>query len=265
MSKVISSDGTAIAFDRAGDGPPVILVDGALCHRGFGPAKPLAQRLVPHFTVVTYDRRGRGESGDTRPYSVEREVDDIEALVKEAGGSAHLYGISSGAALALEAATRLSNVEKLALYEAPFVVDDTTPPRPDDLVAHLDALIAADRRSEALRLFMRIVGTPAFFILIARLLPVWSKLKKVAHTLPYDLRTVDEFGAGKPLPADRWASATVPALVMDGGKSPAWMRNAMRQLADVLPDARYRTLPGQTHMLKPDAVAPVLVEFFSAS
>ncbi len=167
MSKVISSDGTAIAFDRAGDGPPVILVDGALCHRGFGPAKPLAQRLVPHFTVVTYDRRGRGESGDTRPYSVEREVDDIEALVKEAGGSAHLYGISSGAALALEAATRLSNVEKLALYEAPFVVDDTTPPRPDDLVAHMDALIAADRRSEALRLFMRIVGTPAFFILIA--------------------------------------------------------------------------------------------------
>jgi alpha-beta hydrolase superfamily lysophospholipase len=263
MSIVVSRDGTAIAFTRSGEGPPVILVDGALCYRASGPSGPLAARLSGRFTVYSYDRRGRDGSGDTLPYAVEREVEDIEALVKEAGGSAYVYGISSGAALALEAAARLTGIRKLALYEAPFIVDDTHPPRPEDYLARMDELVAAGRRGDAVRMFLRTVGVPAFGLMIMRLMPVWRKLTAVAHTLPYDLRVLGDTGSGRPLPADRWATATVPTLVMDGGKSPAWMRNAMRALADVLPDARYRTLPGQTHLLKPQALVPVLREFFT--
>lgn len=257
-----SRDGTRIAYERTGDGEPVILVDGALCHRAFGPSRPLARQLAPHFTVFTYDRRGRGGSGDTQPYEVEREVEDLAALINEAGGSAYLYGISSGAALALEAAARLDGVRKLALFEAPFVVDASHPPRPDDYLPRMEAMIAADRRSEAVRTFMKTVGTPGFAVAMMRLLPVWSKLKAVAHTLPYDFRVLGDTGSGKPLPPERWSSVKAPTLVMDGGKSPAWMRTAMRELAGVLPDARYRTLAGQTHLLKPEAVAPVLVDFF---
>lgn len=127
----------------------------------------------------------------------------------------------------------------------------------------MQALIAEDRRSDAVRMFLRTVGTPALMVAVMRVMPVWSKLKAVAHTLPYDFHVLGDTGSGKPLPADRWATATVPALVMDGGKSPAWMRTAMRSLADTLPDARYRTLAGQTHLLKSGAVAPVLREFFA--
>jgi pimeloyl-ACP methyl ester carboxylesterase len=262
MSTLTSHDGTAIGYDRTGSGPPVILVDGALCYRDFGPAKPLAALLAEHFTVYTYDRRGRGESGDTKPYAVEREVEDLDAVIKEAGGSAFVYGISSGAALALETAARSSGVAKLAVYEAPFIVDDTHPARPADYLERLEALIADDRRSDALRMFMRTVGAPSAMVAVMRVMPAWRKLKGVAHTLPYDFHVLGDTGSGKPLPAGRWDTATIPTLVMDGGKSPQWMRNAMRSLAGVLPDARYRTLPGQTHMLKPQAVAPALVEFF---
>lgn len=261
-STVTSTDGTTIAFDRAGAGPPVILVDGALCHRSFGPAGPLAAQLTDHFTVFTYDRRGRGDSGDTAPYAVAREVEDLEALIKEAGGSAYLYGISSGAALALATAARHSSVRKLALYEAPFIVDGSHPPRPDDYLERMEALIAADRRADAVTMFMRTVGTPVMAVAMMRLMPVWKKLKAVAHTLPYDFHVLGDTGTGRPLPPDRWATATMPVLAMAGGKSPAFMQHAMQAVAGVLPDAQYRVLPGQTHLLKPEAVAPVLVEFF---
>ena len=276
MNKLTSSDGTTIAYDRVGSGPAVILVDGALCYRASGPSGPLAERLAEHFTVYTYDRRGRGDSGDTQPYAVEREVDDLESLVKEAGGSASVYGISSGAALALEAANRGLPIEKLALYEAPFIVDGTHTPRPDDYLATMDGLIAADRRGDAVKLFMRTVGVPAIFITLMRIMPAWSKLKgvegdhhrqreheaRVAQHGNQHTREEDQPGDER-LPILP-ANAPQPTLVMDGGKSPTWMRNGMRALADVLPNARYRTLNGQTHMLKPDAVAPVLVEFFAS-
>jgi pimeloyl-ACP methyl ester carboxylesterase len=261
VGKVLSKDGTAIAFDRLGHGSPVILVDGALCHRGFGESGELAELLAQHFTVFTYDRRGRGDSGDTAPYSVEREVEDIAALLGEAGGAAFVWGLSSGAILALEAANRLSGIKKLALYEAPFIVDDSRSTTEDDWV-RIDEAVAADRRSDAVKFFLKAVGVPGFVIAVMRLMPVWSKLKAVAHTLPYDGAIVRDNQRGKPLPASRWASLTVPALVMDGGKSPAWMRHANRSLATVLPNAEYRTLEGQTHMLKPKAHAPMLVEFF---
>ena len=261
MGKVFSKDGTAIAFDRIGYGPPVILIDGALCYRGMGQSGQLAELLAPHFTVFTYDRRGRGTSGDTAPYAVEREVEDIAALLGEAGGAAFVWGTSSGAVLALEAANRLSAIKKLALYEVPFIVDDTRPTTEDDWV-QIGAAVAADRRSEAVKLFLKSVGVPGFFMTLMQLMPMWSKLKAIAHTLPYDGAVVRDNQRGKPLPATRWASVTIPALVMDGGNSSAWMRHANRSLASVLPNAQYRTLQGQTHMLKPKVHAPILLEFF---
>ena len=259
-----SKDGTVIAYERTGSGPAVILVDGALCYRGSGPARPLAAALAGHFTVYTYDRRGRGESGNTLPYAVDREVEDLAAVLEAAGGTAHLYGISSGAALSLEAANVLSGFVSLALYEFPTAVDSSGPVRPADYIPTMDALIAADKRGATLKMFMRTVGVPTPVLLVMQLLPVWSKLKRVAHTLPYDMRVLGDTGSGRPLPTDRWTSATLPTLAMDGGKSPQSMRDGMRQLADILPDSDYRTLPGQTHMLKPDAVAPVLTEFFQS-
>jgi len=263
MSTVLSKDGTAIAFDRSGKGPAIVLVDGALCHRSSGPSRPLAALLTLHFTVFTYDRSGRGESGDTAPYAVEREVEDLEALIKEAGGSAFVYGISSGAALALEAARRGLAIEKLALYEAPFIVDDSRLSLPKDYVAQLNELIAADRRADAVRLFMSVVGVPTVFVTMMRVTPAWSRLKSVAHTLVYDTLIVQDNQRGRPLPAARWASVTAPTLVVVGGESPPWMRNASHALADVLPNATHHALEGETHMVRPTALAPVLVEFFA--
>src|SRR5258708_2203272 len=179
----VSKDGTPIAFDRIGNGPPVILVDGALCYRGMGQSGQLAELLAPYFTVFTYDRRGRGESGDTAPYAVEREVEDIAALLSEGGGAACLWGMSSGAALALEAANRLAGIKKLALYEAPLIVDDCRSMTEDDWV-RIGAAVAADRRSDAVKVFLKSVGGPGFFIALMPLLPMWSQLNAVAHTAP---------------------------------------------------------------------------------
>jgi pimeloyl-ACP methyl ester carboxylesterase len=227
-----------------------------------GQSGQLAELLVENFTVFRYDRRGRGASGDTAPYAVEREVEDIAALLSEAGGGAFVWGMSSGAVLALEAAARLGGIKKLALYEAPFIVDDSRSTTESDW-NRIGAAVAADRRSDAVKLFLKSVGVPGFVsALMPLMLPVWSKLKAIAHTLPYDGAIVRDNQRGKPLPASRWASVTIPALVMDGGKSPAWMRHANRSLATVLPTAQYRTLEGQTHMLRPQAHAPMLMEFF---
>lgn len=265
MSSMINSaDGTPIAYERAGQGPAVILVDGALSFRGSSINGGLAEALAPDFTVYTYDRRGRGESGDTKPYDPEREVEDLEALVKEAGGSVRLYGTSSGAALALAAVRNGLPVERLALYEPPFVVDGTRPPIKDDYPRRLEALVAAGRRAEAVRLFMREgVGLPGVVVAMMRFMPAWAKLKAVAHTLPYDTALVFPHQRGEPYPEGAWASVTVPTLVADGGKSPQWMRNSVGALAKALPAADHRTLDGQTHIVKPEALAPVLREFFA--
>jgi pimeloyl-ACP methyl ester carboxylesterase len=262
VGTALSKDGTPIAFERIGNGPPVILIDGALCYRGMGASGQLAELLAPHFTVFTYDRRGRGGSSDTSPYAVEREIEDIAELLSEAGGAAFLWGMSSGAVLALEATNRLRGIKKLALYEAPFIVDDSRPTIERDWV-RIAGAVAANRRGEAVKLFLKLVGVPAFLIAVMPLMPMWSKLKAIAHTLPYDGAIVGDNQRGKPLPAGRWASVTVPALVMDGRKSPAWMHRGSRSLASVLPNARHHTLEGQTHMLKPKAHAPLLVEFFN--
>jgi pimeloyl-ACP methyl ester carboxylesterase len=259
-AEVRSADGTRIAYERSGRGAPVILVDGALCRRGVGPSRGLAERLAVRFTVVTYDRRGRGESGDTPPHDVEREVEDIAALLREVGGSACLWGTSSGAVLALEAASRLEGIGKVALYEAPCVVDHDGPATIVEW-DRIDESIAAQRRGEAVAYFMRGVGVPRVFIALLRLSPMWKKLEAMAHTLPYDAALVRDLQQRRPLPADRWRRVTAPTLVMAGGRSPDWMQRGNRMLAATLPNARYRTLEGQSHMLKPALHAPVLAEF----
>ncbi|WP_217576090.1 alpha/beta fold hydrolase [Mesorhizobium sp. GbtcB19] len=257
----ISADGTPIAYERQGKGRPLILVDGALCFRGMGPSRPLAAALAAHFTVFSYDRRGRGESGDAVPYALEREVDDIEAVLDAAGGEAFVWGTSSGAMLALMAAKRLPGVRKLALYEAPLIVDGSRPTTEADW-AGIRTAVAAGRRGDALRIFLKSVGMPRPLVFLMRLTPIWPKLKAVAHTLPYDGAIVADDQRGKPLVPGRWASMTVPTLVTDGGRSPPWMRHGNKALADTLPNARYLTLAGQNHMLKPGPHVPVLVDFF---
>lgn len=271
-STVRSADGTRIAFSRTGHGPPLILIDGALCHRGFGPNRKLATRLQRDFTIVTYDRRGRGDSGDSAGYAdaVEREVEDVAALAAAVGGSAHLYGISSGGALALEAARSLPDmVEGLAVYEIPFVVDGGRPPARPDLTAEVAQLVANGRRGAAVKLFMReAVRLPGFLVGAMPFLPGWRANKGLAHTLAYDLSVMGDGQSGRPLgddPRRDWGSITAPTLVANGGRSPDWIRSAAAQLAEVLPRAQHRCLPGQRHYVKADAIAPVLVEHFATA
>jgi pimeloyl-ACP methyl ester carboxylesterase len=263
MPTVTSADGTTIAYETTGTGPALILVDGAMCYRDQGPARGLAAALVDTCTVYFYDRRGRGDSGNTLPWSPQREIEDLAALLAAAGGTAYLLGCSSGAVLAADAADRLPGFSRLALYEPPFIVDDTHAPRPDTFLAETEALIAAGDTGGAVKKFLRSVDMPGFAVQILALLPPFRKLKAAAHTLPYDLRILGDTGRGVPLDPARWSGVTVPAIVLDGGKSPQYMRHAARALSEALPKAEYRTLPGQTHLVKPAALAPVVKEFFS--
>lgn len=263
MPTVTSADGTTIAYETTGTGPALILVDGAMCYRDFGPARDLAKNLADQYTVYLYDRRGRGASGNTLPWSEDREIDDLAALLEAAGGQAYALGCSSGAVLAADAANRLPGLTRIALYEPPFIVDDTHPAREATFVADTEALIARGDRSGVLKKFMRHVGMPGFLLAIMPLTPPWKKLKAVAHTVPYDLRILGDTGRGVPLNPSRWANVTAPALVMDGGKSPQYMRNGAKALSETLPKADYRTLPGQTHMVKAAVLAPAVKEFLA--
>jgi len=258
VSEVRSQDGTIIAFERKGNGPPLIVVDGALCRRAFGPSARLAARLAPHFTVYTYDRRGRGQSGDTLPYAPARELDDIAALVREAGGHARLLGLSSGAALALQAAADVRGIERVVAYEPPYV-DDAGTRGGDRYEGALQRLVADGNRGGAVKYFMKdMVGVPAAVVLVMRLMPwIWRKLEGVAHTLPYDAAVMTGFR----IPRERLASITVPVLLMNGSKTDPRLRDAARAIAETIPGARYRELAGQTHNVNPGVLAPPVVEF----
>lgn len=263
MKKVISKDGTSIAYDQIGKGPGVILVGGAFQYRAIDPKTArLAALLSPHFNVFHYDRRGRGDSGNTPPYAVEREVEDIAALIDEAGGAAFVYGMSSGAVLGLEAAARSLKIKKLALYEPPFMVKDSDPRLAADHAAQLARLISAGRRGDAVEFFMtKIMGMPMQAVAPMRNSPMWPPLEAVAHTLVYDATIMGDFS----LPVKRIASVTLPALAIAGGASPAWAHNAVQAIAEALPDVKIRTLEGQTHDVAPEVLAPVLEEFFAGS
>ena len=257
MRTVISKDGTKIAFDQLGDGPAVILVSGGSVDRSSN--APLAALLAEHFTVFNYDRRGRGPSGDTPPYAVEREVEDIDAVIAEAGGSACLYGASSGAALALEAVASGLAITRLALWEAPFIIGESRPRPPSNTAKIYSDLVAAGRRGDAVEYFMvEVVRLPPEFAAQARNAPWWPAQEALAHTLAYDATIMGDYS----LPTERAASVTVPTLVLVGGASFEWMGNTAETLAHTIPNAKRITLDGQTHDVSPQVLAPVLVEFF---
>jgi pimeloyl-ACP methyl ester carboxylesterase len=264
MKKVQSADGTTIAFDQLGKGPAIILVGGALEQRAMdSETAQLAPLLAQHFTVFHYDRRGRGESTDTQPYAVEREIEDIEALITEAGGQAAVFGISSGAALALEAAIKLGDkIKKLAMYEAPYNDDEAARRAWKAYRKQLAEVLAQGRRGDAVALLMLLVGMPADHLDRVRQHPMWPMWEAVAPTLAYDAAVMGEDAS---VPTEKAASVAVPALVMDGSASYPFMHVTALALVKAMPHAQHRTLEGQTHEVAPQALAPVLEEFFTSN
>jgi len=259
-----SRDGTIIAFTKRGSGPPLIIVDGAFCYRENGPATELAMQLAQHFAVFTYDRRGRGESGDTAPYSVEREIEDLRAVAREAGAVPYVLGISSGGALILQAVASGVGVKEIALYEPPYLADGNGPRSFENEKSRLQSLIAAGDHSGAVSFFMsNVYGAPrAFVVAMPILMPnAWRRNKLVVQTVPYDLTILDD----RSVLNARSSSISVPTLVIGGEKSPEALRNAVDAVAAALPNARSRFLAGQDHNVSSRAVVPVLVEYFGAS
>jgi len=267
LKTVTSKDGTTIAFDQSGTGPALILVGGMFEQRAMDSetaqlaALPL---MAQHFTVFHYDRRGRGDSTDTQPYAVEREIEDIEALIDVAGGSAFVFGISSGAALAFEAAHALAGkVKKLAMYEAPYNDDEAGRQAWKEFRKQLKEVLAEGRRGDAVGLFMTLLGMPAEHLDGMRQLPMWPMWEAVAPTIAYDAAALGEDAS---VPTERAARVAVPALVMDGGASEwPFMHITATALANAMPNAQHRTLEGQTHEVSAEALAPVLVEFFNSN
>jgi pimeloyl-ACP methyl ester carboxylesterase len=263
MGTVRSTDGTTIAFDVWGDGQPLVMVDGATSHRAVKPTNAEVGKLLrDELRVYAYDRRGRGESTDTAPYAVQREIEDLAALIDRAGAPAVVFGWSSGAVLALDAAAAGLPISRLALFEPPFVVDDRRPPVPVDYVQRLDDAIANGRPGEAAELFLTAgVGMPAEAVAGMRQSPFWPALEGVAHTIAYDGRIMGGTMSGDPLPADRWATVSVPILVMHGNRTEPWLVAAAHALADLLPTASLRAVEGEQHSAPADVLAVELRRF----
>jgi pimeloyl-ACP methyl ester carboxylesterase len=256
VDTVVSQDGTTIAFDRAGNGPAVVLINAGPTDRNVN--AQLASLLAAQFTVFNYDRRGRGDSGDTAPYAVDREYEDLQAVIDAAGGSAYVFGNSGGGILAVEAAARGVAITKLALWEPPYILDGTRPPAPEDYKERLTELLAAGRRGDMVELFLTTaVGLPAEFVAPLRQSPFFPSMEAVAHTLVYDATIVGDFS----LPTARIATVKVPTVVIDGGETP-WLSAAAEAVADALPDAQRRTVEGQPHNFDAAALAPVVSDFF---
>jgi len=267
MSETRSKDGTKIAYDRTGDGELVILVGGVFSYRAWPQTRRLAELLSRRFTVVNYDRRGRGESGDTQPYTVQREIDDLDALIEAVGEPAYVCGWSSGGVLALKAAAAGSAVKKLALYEPPFVVPGSTRVPPQDFVSRLDRLAAADRRAAAAKYyFSEVMGMPRAMVnAIPLMRRPWKRIKSAANTAPYEAALIEDNLRGRPMRAEQWTPVTMPALVITGAKSVELLHAAGRALVDVLPNGRHVVLKGQGHNVSMKALAPVVEEFFAAA
>jgi pimeloyl-ACP methyl ester carboxylesterase len=252
MQKVTSADGTTIAYDRAGTGDPLILVLGAFNDRSTH--ADFAATLASHFTVYNYDRRGRGASGDTAPYAVEREIEDLAAVIDDAGGSAAVFGYSSGAVLALLAAAKGLPITEVILYEPPV---NENPSSMADVPERLDALVRAGRRGDAVELFQtEVIGIPVDVVAQLRNAPFRPALEAMAHTLVYET-TITRWSE---VPAEVAAAVTVPALVMVGGESNDWLRDAGRKVSRAV-GAEFRTLPGQNHDIVPGVISPELVSF----
>jgi pimeloyl-ACP methyl ester carboxylesterase len=261
VAEVPSADGTLISYERIGTGPSVVLVDGAFCDRSFGPARKLAEELASSFTVFFYDRRGRGGSGDTQPYAVQREIEDLAAVMTAAGGNPYVYAISSGAALALETAVSGIPIRKLAIFEAPYTGIGMVDGVPVDHAARLEQMLADNRRGAMVSYFLvKMIGLPAFVPLMLHIMPgVWKHQTAAAGTLPYETRVTNNFAA----PLERLATIPVPTRVMVGGKAAPAMAAAQRTIAETIPGAEHRILDGQTHQVSEKAVSPHLIEFFT--
>lgn len=256
MNTLTSKDGTTIAYDQTGSDPAVILIGGGPNDRSAN--TPLAALLESNFTVINYDRRGRGGSGMNSAYSPDREVEDLEALINSVGGSACVYGTSSGAAFAALAASRGLNIKKLALWEPPYILEGTRPPVPADYKAQISSLIDSDRRGDALEYFMvQIVGMPAQFVAPMRQSPFWGFMENMAHVIVYEADVMGDYS----LPTARLAAISAPTLLIDGGQSP-WISASADAAAKVIPHAERRTLANQPHNVDAAAIAPVLSEFF---
>jgi pimeloyl-ACP methyl ester carboxylesterase len=261
----ISKDGTVIAYEQSGSGPTLILVSAALADRSG--SRRLARYLSGSFTVINYDRRGRGLSGNTAPYTTDKEIDDIEALLNASGGSAYLFGSSSGSVLALDAAARLGpQAQKLYMFEPPFIVDSSRPPIDATLPGAIERQIAIGNRGEAVRLFFtRGMGIPPFGVTMMRfLMPGWSKMCAMAHTAPYDLAILEGTQSGRPLPRARWKDASLPIEIAVGSRSEPFFHNGAKQLEQILPDTKYQSLPGLNHgalLFAPAALGKNVQEF----
>jgi pimeloyl-ACP methyl ester carboxylesterase len=258
MESVTSKDGTTIAFDRIGSGPPVVLVAGGSTDRSNN--APVGELLADDFTVLNYDRRGRGPSGDTQPYAVQREIEDLEAVIGAAGGSANVYGTSSGAALVLEAAAAGIAIDRAALWEPPYINDPAQRP-PGDTAKTFHDLVAAGRRSDAVEFFMAtVVGMPADFVAFAKTQSFWAATEKIAHTLEYDATIMGDYS----VPLGKAEQVKAPTLLIVGGATFPFIHETADLLADAMPNGRVHTIEGATHDIAPDAIAPVLKEFFAS-
>jgi pimeloyl-ACP methyl ester carboxylesterase len=258
MLKVNSADGTRIAYDRYGSGAPVILIGGALCDRTS--TQPLAEELAPQFTVVSYDRRGRGDSGDTNPYSVAREVEDLGALITALGGTAAVYGHSSGAALLALAAASGLPITKVVLHEPPYGPDDEDSQREsDEIGATVTGLLALNRRAEAVEHFLAMAGMPAD---AAAAMAQDARFIAAAHTIAYDFAVMDAAPGGT-VPFDLLTKVTRPALTIFGSASPQFMVESAKAVAKALPSAELVELEGHHHVVPPEVLAPVLAGFFA--
>ena len=259
MPTTTSRDGTTIAYSVLGSGPALVLVDGALCSRAFGPMPGYAKALADSFTVYWYDRRGRGESTDTLPFTIQKEIDDLAAMLQVAGGSAAVFGSSSGAAIGLQGVVAGLPITKLLMYEAPYV---PTPPGGKSAAQHAEALWAlakSDKRGAAVRYFMcDTVGMPKILGYLFALFPMWPKLKAVAHTLPYDLSVMADVDILGP----RARGVKIPVMVAGGSKSPEPLQKAVTRVAAAIPGATLRWVDGQTHNLAAVPAAAMMREFF---
>jgi pimeloyl-ACP methyl ester carboxylesterase len=254
MTHASSNDGTRIAFETAGRGPPLVIVGGALSQREG--SKPLAGKLSDHFTVYAYDRRGRGGSSDTKPYAVEREIEDLEALIEHAGGRAYVYGVSSGAALALQAAVKLgpAKLRKLAIYEPPYGQDERDF---NEQKQRINQLVQTGAPGDAAAFFFSAIGTPPSALEDMKRSPAWEGTRRIDFTLAYDYAVL---GNGR-VP-DAVERITIPTLVIDGEKSLPFIRPTADHIAKLVPNAQRKTLPGQTHQAQPEVIAPLLIGFF---
>lgn len=254
---VSSADGTRIAYDRLGDGPPLVLLAGIFCTRAT--LAPLADALAGTFTVFNPDRRGRGASTDTKPYAVAREVEDVAALIDAAGGSAAVYGHSSGAGLALEAAAAGLPIERLIVNEPPYGgEDEASRKHARELAASIDQAIEEDRRADAIGLFLSSIGMPPPMVEGAQADP---DMLAVAPTMPYDHAVMGDIERDGVIPAERFGAIAQPTLVLAGTESPDFFLDAARKLTEVLPSATLELLQGCDHGAPAEAVAPVVTAF----